>query len=127
MSLVWWPLGKPGGGWPTIELLSHLALGGLQLNLSPEVASHLPVVGERCVDGKLTLCGLQTKGNAAFTWEEEGQHQHEHLSIRRIWSMLRDLAAVLGDCSLKQVARQGLLINSFHQCLSYLGQMAEAS
>lgn len=69
-----WPLGMPGGGWPTVELLSHLALGGLQLNLSPEVAGHLPMVGERCVDGKLSLCGLQTKGNAAFTWREE-RHQ----------------------------------------------------
>lgn len=50
-----------------VELLPHLALGGLQLNLPPEVASHLPMVGERCIDGNLSLCGLQTKGNAAFT------------------------------------------------------------
>lgn len=49
------------GGWScllTIQLLPHLALGGLQLNLPPEVARHLSMVGEGCVDGELSFRGL---------------------------------------------------------------------
>lgn len=42
----------------TIELLPLLALGGLQLNLPPEVTHHLSVVGERRVDGELSFRGL---------------------------------------------------------------------
>lgn len=42
----------------TIELLPHLALGGLQLNVPPEVTGHLSVVGERCVDGELSFRGF---------------------------------------------------------------------
>lgn len=116
-----WPLGKPGGGWFTVEFLSHLALGGLQLNLASEVASHLPMVGERRVDGKLSLCGLQTQSNAAFTWGEERQHRCENLGIRLKWSMLRDKAVPPRDSSLKQVARQRLPTNPFNRCLSNLG------
>lgn len=42
----------------TIELFPFLALGGLQLNLPPEVACHLSVVGERRVDGEQGFRGL---------------------------------------------------------------------
>lgn len=122
-----WPLGRLGGGWPTVELLPHLALGGLELNLPAEVAGHLPMVGESCVDRKLCLCGLQTKGNAAFTWEEERQHQHENLGLGQAWSMLGDVAVALGDSSLKQLTRQVLRTNPFDQCLCNLGQMFQAS
>ena len=50
----WW------GRWCllTVQLLPHLALGGLQLDLPPEVARHLSVVGERRVDGELSFRGL---------------------------------------------------------------------
>lgn len=101
-SLVQRPPARRGRGWPTIELLPHLALGGLQLYLPSEVSSHLPVVGERRVDGKLSLCGLQMKGNAAFTWGKERQHQHENLGLRQTWSMPGE-----------QAARQGLTDTPF--------------
>lgn len=42
----------------TIELLPLLALGGLQLDLTPEVTRHLSVVGERRVDGERSFRGL---------------------------------------------------------------------
>lgn len=42
----------------TVELLPHLALGGLQLNVPPEVTRHLSVVGERRVDGELSFRGF---------------------------------------------------------------------
>lgn len=42
----------------TVELLPHLALGGLQLNVPPEVTGHLSMVGERCVDGELSFRGF---------------------------------------------------------------------
>lgn len=48
-----------GGSRPlTIELLPLLALGGLQLDLTPEVTRHLSVVGERRVDGERSFRGL---------------------------------------------------------------------
>lgn len=61
------------GGSLTVELLPHLALGGLQLDLPLEVARHLSMVGERGMDGQLGLRGLQPKSNAALAWGK-GQH-----------------------------------------------------
>lgn len=72
------------------------------------MASHLPVVGERGVDGKLSLCGLQMQGNAAFTWGEERKHGHENHGMRQTWNMSSDVAVALGANSLKQLTRQGL-------------------